>query len=694
MPLISTLGSAGIQAYGTAGIQPGGSALINAVGAGLSVPASGNFAYGTGNFTIEMWIYPFNYNEFANVLWAQTVNRPSYFLIFIQQNTGQISFQFNGSVRGTSGNAVTLNAWNHVAVVRNSGTVKIYVNGTGSGTASVADDISNTTFAPNIGRYTHAETIFSFNGYITNVRVAKSSIYTADFEPTRTPFTRTSQGATSVQLLLNHKTSSAFLTDSSANNLTVTNVGGLSSFSTLSPYTVPYVTPASVIISSATVTPNTVSVVEGQTITFTIAGTNTANGTYYYTIEQAEGAASITAADFTSASLSGSFTISGNSGSFPLTLSSDLATEGSESFVVFVRTGSITGPVLGSSAEITISDTSLTPAFTVTPASINEGSAGSFTVANVGPDGTYFFTVLNGTTANADFSAVSGSFIVSGSTGGIDNGTGSFNITTVADRATEGSQTFQVQVRSGSISGTVVVTSASVTVNDTSLLPFVNPQFLNIAELAGGSAGYPTTGTIQASNLGPAGTYYWTILNFNTTNADFSATSGSFTTSTLNGIGSFTVTAVSDTVLELNTPSEFQVEIRTGSTSGPVIGTSGFLRLWNSSLGVTVAPNPASEGNGLNITVFTSGSDNGLVTGQYWLTFIAGTASAADVSGLPFAFNVTSGGNYFINGVVSINSIDGAELSETFRIGVRQGNPTTGPLVGQSDLITINTSFT
>ena len=73
---------------------------------------------------------------------------------------------------------------------------------------------------------------------------------------------------------------------------------------------------------------------------------------------------------------------------------------------------------------------------------------------------------------------------------------------------------------------------------------------------------------------------------------------------------------------------------------------------------------------------------------------MAGTASAADVSGLPFAFNVPTGGNYFINGVVSINSIDGAELSETFRIGVRQGNPTTGPLVGQSDLITINTSFT
>ena len=107
------------------------------------------------------------------------------------------------------------------------------------------------------------------------------------------------------------------------------------------------------------------------------------------------------------------------------------------------------------------------PMFIVTPANIDpEQGTGSFTVLHMGEPGTYYWTINNITTSNADFAAVSGSFTTT-----TVHGTGTFNITTVADLSTEGTQTFTVSVRSGSTSGTILVTSGSVTVNDTSLTP-------------------------------------------------------------------------------------------------------------------------------------------------------------------------------------------------------------------------------
>jgi hypothetical protein len=709
MPLLSTLSNAGIQSYGNRGIITGGSAFYDSIYDSLNVSAGTAFQYGTGDFTIEMWFYPTTANGIAGngvTLFSQrgpNYNSQRYLFLFLWP-TGQIYLQVAGNdfFVGTV-NTVTLNAWNHVALVRRSGIMTIFLNGyPGNSRINITNFSDASAYIPIFGSLGF-NVQYAFSGYMSNMRIAKSAYYSIPFEPDRTPFTRTSQGATNVQLLLNFKNAAGLLTDSSANNVTVFNSTlSLVQYNALTPFNVPYVPNPLVTPVSATVTPSTLTPSEGSTITFTVAGTNTPNGNYYYVVEEPTGLGTITSTDFTSGALSGTFSISGNSGSFPLTVSRDLTTEGVETFAVSVRSTSITGQILGTSDEITITDSSLTPSFTVAPSNVNEGSTASFTVENVGADGTYFWTVLNGTTASADFSAVSGSFAVSGSTGGLDNGTGSFSITTVSDRVTEGSQTFQVQVRSGSVSGTVVLTSSAITINDISLTPFAN--FTNnstIAELTGNNGGYATSTTLQVGNLGPAGTYYWSIVdNQGTmTASDLTAGSitGSFTTSTLNGSANLTFTAAPDTVAETsNGLNNFQVQIREGSTSGTILTTSGPILLYDSSVVISLLePNPASEGNGFNITVSTNLFQSlGVAPGLYFLTFEStGSATAADVAGLPFAFNITSQGNYGLNGVVSVVSLDGAEGSETFRIGVRQGT-TTGPLVGLSPIITINASIT
>jgi hypothetical protein len=686
MPLLSTLGNASIQSYGTAGIQPGGSALFSGSQRALSVAPSANFAYGLGDFTVEMWVRPTDYNSWR-VLWAQTGGYNSraywYFLFYLDRFSGQLAIQMNPfyTLHPT---AVALNVWSHVAVVRRSNIVTLYVNGVGASSFFGNSNLTDQTVRPTVGNYSilYQAAGQDYQGYLTNVRVAKSAIYNGNFTPSRTPFTRTSQGATNVQLLLNHRTSGTLATDSSANNLSVLNTNV--TFSTLSPYTEPFVSTTPPVLISATVTPDSTAVTEGTTITFSVASTNAVNGTYYYTIEETAGpSSSLTTADFTLGALSGTFTITGNSGSFPLTVTRDLITEGDESFSVFVRSGSITGPVLGVSPIIDITDSSLTPVFTVTPASINEGGSGTFTVANVGPDGTYFWVMFNNTSSNSDFSAASGSFLVSGSTGGIDNGTGSFSVTAIKELLTEGSENFQVQVRSGSTSGPAVVTSNFVTIVDVSLTPSVTPASNNMSE--GQSLSF------TAANLGPNGTYFWSINHGTTAAADFSAENGSFSITgggaQDNGTGTFSVTALNDFVTEGS--QSFTVSVRSGSISGPILATTSSVIINDTSTTVTASGLPSSVSEGSNMTISVSAGS--FPNGTYFWTILNGTTTNADFTAASGSFTVSNG----VSGSFTVTpaTLDGAEGTEFFQVQIRTGS-TSGPVIATTGSLTLNLSAT
>jgi hypothetical protein len=576
--------------------------------------------------------------------------------------------------------SIPLNAWTHVAVVRQSNVVKLYVNGFGTGGATIASNLSDATVPPTVGNYSlfYQNNNQGFYGYLTNVRVAKSAIYTADFIPSRQPFTRTSQGATNVQLLLNHQTSARLLTDSSANALTVTNIGSVS-FANFSPYGQPYVNPTPVIIMSAAVTPDITAVNEGSTVTFSIVGTNTANGTYYYTLEESSGGSStLTASDFSPASLSGSFTITSGAGSIPITIASDRTTEDDESFTLFVRSTSITGSIIGNSNIIDIIDTSLTPAFTVTPASIGEGSAGSFTVNNLGPAGTYYWTVLNVSSANADFSAVSGSF-----TTATLNGDGTFTVTPNKDLLTEGAESFQVQVRSGSISGTVIITSAGVSITDVSLTPTVTP--------AAGSVNEGASLSFTAANLGPDGTYYWSINHSTTAAADFSAENGSFSITgggvQDNGTGSFSVTTVNDFITE--GAQTFTVSVRTGSVSGTVLATSSSVTVNDTSTTVTASGSPTSFNEGASTTITASAT--GFPNGTYFWTVLNGTTTNADFTATSGSFTVSNSASGAFT--VTAATLGGAEGAETFSVQIRIGS-TGGTVIATTGTLTINANAT
>ena len=211
------------------------------------------------------------------------------------------------------------------------------------------------------------------------------------------------------------------------------------------------------------VTPGAGSINEGSGLTFTVSGTNITDGTYYWAINNV----TTSTADF--GTNSGLFTITGNSGSFTVTPTADNLTEGAETFTVSVLTGSTSGTVVATSTSVTVNDTSTTPApsYTATPTANNVNEGSSLTINVTGSnitDGTYYWTINNGTTSTADFGTNSGSF-------SITSNSGSFSVTPTADNLTEGAETFTVQIRTGSTSGTVVATTSTITVNDTSTTP-------------------------------------------------------------------------------------------------------------------------------------------------------------------------------------------------------------------------------
>ena len=192
----------------------------------LTVPAGTAFAYGTGAFTIEAWVNCFSFST-NPIVWAQTVSGTNYFVLNFS-TSGFLQFMYATSGAGTvitSSTAISVNTWNHIAVVREglgAGQTKIYINGVSAVSGACAQDFTNTTYVPTIGRYTHTNSL-DFAGYISSLRVVKgTAVYTSNFTPSTTPLT----AIANTQLLT---CQSARPIDGSANNFTVTANGNVSS---------------------------------------------------------------------------------------------------------------------------------------------------------------------------------------------------------------------------------------------------------------------------------------------------------------------------------------------------------------------------------------------------------------------------------------------------------------------------------
>ncbi len=201
----------------------------------LSIANSANLNLGSSNFTIEFWIYapsatnPYGIISKGN---ASSISTESWSVEWTN-TTGTLGFgsgAFNGWASPIVTGTVTLNAWNHVAVVRNGTTHTLYINGTSASTATASYTVTSSG-SLYIGTGWYAPSSRYFTGHISNARIViGTAVYTSNFTPSTTPLT----AITNTQLLTCQ--SNRFVDNSTnAFAITVTGTPSVQAFSPFAP---------------------------------------------------------------------------------------------------------------------------------------------------------------------------------------------------------------------------------------------------------------------------------------------------------------------------------------------------------------------------------------------------------------------------------------------------------------------------
>jgi hypothetical protein len=128
---------------------------------------------------------------------------------------------------------MSANTWYHLAVTFNAGTATLWLNGTRSSTGTVVTGWTLQSQTYRIGAWV-SQSIYSQGVYISNPRLTTTAVYNVTQTSITVPGSPLSAIA-GTQLLLNTTNDANFLKDSSTNNITITNNGGVVS-SALNPF--------------------------------------------------------------------------------------------------------------------------------------------------------------------------------------------------------------------------------------------------------------------------------------------------------------------------------------------------------------------------------------------------------------------------------------------------------------------------
>ncbi len=168
----------------------GGSIYFDGTGDYLDVAASTGFAFGTGDFTVDAFVYTDNttadsYYRRIYMTDGPTGNDATNPQLAIVPTTGLANaWSTSGSLDLSSTTNVADGAWHHIAMVRRSGTVTLYVDGASEATQSWTENVALNSGSPRprIGSYDGSTG--DFDGYIDEVRVTTgTALWISAFTP-------------------------------------------------------------------------------------------------------------------------------------------------------------------------------------------------------------------------------------------------------------------------------------------------------------------------------------------------------------------------------------------------------------------------------------------------------------------------------------------------------------------------------
>lgn len=163
----------------------GSSIYFNGVSNSLTVSSDDSLNFGTGDFTIETWVYPIDTTAGMIIATKRTYN-----------NVGAGSWRYypsgwnvliGGSYNIVVAPGISTGVWSFITITRQSGIMYIFQNGVLIQTAADTNDYTNTNVF-NIGSH-YDGTSASLHGYLDEFRVTKGiARYTANFTPPTVAF--------------------------------------------------------------------------------------------------------------------------------------------------------------------------------------------------------------------------------------------------------------------------------------------------------------------------------------------------------------------------------------------------------------------------------------------------------------------------------------------------------------------------
>jgi len=152
----------------------------------ISPPNQQNFLFGTGNFTVEAWVYPTAFTNTASGAFGYGLSGGYVDWNLEISTSGAVLYIDNDAGRFTSSSNLSANTWTHLCVVRTNTGVTMYFNGVSVGSYNTVNNISGSSTSARLYVGTGAQVPGSrqFVGFIDDLRVTKGvARYTTNFTP-------------------------------------------------------------------------------------------------------------------------------------------------------------------------------------------------------------------------------------------------------------------------------------------------------------------------------------------------------------------------------------------------------------------------------------------------------------------------------------------------------------------------------
>lgn len=149
-----------------------------------------DFAFGTGDFTVEMWVYLPSLGAGRSLYDGRPASTNGVYVSMYVSATNTLNLMVSSTSKVTGTTALTASTWHHVALCRSGTSTKLFLNGVQEGaTYSDSNAYLGSANRPFIGIDSYNSSAGPMLGYIDDLRITKGvARYTANFTPPTAAF--------------------------------------------------------------------------------------------------------------------------------------------------------------------------------------------------------------------------------------------------------------------------------------------------------------------------------------------------------------------------------------------------------------------------------------------------------------------------------------------------------------------------